>query len=136
MPTGAGIERAIGAVRRAGTDRDVAPRAETGIGQTLAFEILQRQGVEGGAFGLEDDLPLPGQAQPEQILDDGRDEFAAGAAGIDILDPQQEMAAARLREIMRLQRGPAMAQVEPPGGAGREARHGLVHPPCTINGVP
>jgi hypothetical protein len=43
------------------------------------------------------------------------------AAGIDILDPQQEGARPLAREIVRQQRRISMAEVQPPGRARREA---------------
>jgi len=57
-----------------------------------------------------------------QILGDVRDEAVAAAAGVDILDPQQEATAARARQIMRSQRRESVAKMQPSGRARREAR--------------
>ena len=47
--------------------------------------------------------------------------LGAGAAGIDILDPQQEGAVALAREIVGEQRRISVAEMQPSGRAWREA---------------
>jgi hypothetical protein len=53
--------------------------------------------------------------------------FRAAAPAVDILDPQQERAAAGAGEIVRKERRIGMAEMKAPGGARREAGDGVFH---------
>ena len=132
MAAGAGIERPIGPMRGRGAGRNltrnVGPGAETGIDQPAPLQILKRHPVKRGALRLEDDFAFPLQAQPEQILDNPVDMVRARAGGVDILDPQQEVAVRARRKIMREERRPGMAEMQAPGGAGGKACRNFGHP--------
>jgi hypothetical protein len=53
--------------------------------------------------------------QPGQILHNAVDELRAASAGIEILDPQQELPAAGARVGVPERRGKGVAQVQPSG---------------------
>ena len=69
---------------------------------------------------LDHRLAIVGQAQPLQILENAVDELRAAAAGIEILDPQAELAAAGPRMGMAQHRRIGMAEVEPSRWRGGE----------------
>src|SRR5687768_6814575 len=87
----------------------------------VALQPVQGVGIEVEPFGLVDYLPVPFEAEPEQVRQDGVDMLVTGAAGIDILDPEQEAAVALTRIIMGEQRRISVAQMQPSGGTWREA---------------
>ena len=124
-PAGPRIEGSGGTVRRLGAGGDLGSDpgagAETGIDELLALQPVQGVGIEVEPLGLVDDLPVPFEPEPEQILEDGVDMLGAGTAGIDILDAQQEAAVALACEIMSQQRRISVAQMQPSGGTWREA---------------
>ena len=63
---------------------------------------------------------VPFQAQPGQILLDRIDELRAAAAGIDVLDPQQEAPARRPGTRPGEQRGMGVTEMQISGRAGSE----------------
>ena len=76
--------------------------------------------VKIGPLGLENWLAVPLEAEPGQVLEDPVDELRPAAAGIEILDPQPELAAAGPRPCMAQRRRIGMAQVQPAGRRGGE----------------
>jgi hypothetical protein len=126
---GAGVDRPVRPVRRrcAGGDLggDCGAGAEAGIDEAAGAQPVQRLGVEREPFGLPHHLAVEFQAEPAQVLDDAVDERDAAAAGVDILDAEQEVAAAGAGEIVREHCREGMAEVEPAGGRRREAGHRL-----------
>jgi hypothetical protein len=60
---------------------------------------------------LDDRLAVMCNAQPGQILENVADEFRTAAAGVEILDPEQEPPAAGPRMSMAQRRRKGMAQV-------------------------
>ena len=126
---GAGIERAIGAVRgvQAGGQLagNVAARAKAGIDDAQRFQPRQC-GVIGRQPRRLDQQPVPADAEPAQVIVNALGERRPAAGDVGILDPQQEGAAAFPRQIMGEQGGVTMADMQPPGRAGRKARHQML----------
>jgi hypothetical protein len=110
-------------MRRAKARGDIGAGAEAGVEQAHRAQPVERGVVQREALGLEDDLAVPAQPEPFEIGKDRGDMLGPAPRPVDILDPEQEHAPGRPREIMRLQRGPGVAQMEPPGGAWRESRN-------------
>jgi len=46
-------------------------------------------------LGLDNSLAVPADAEPFEVLEDAIDKFRPAATGIEILDPEAELAAAR-----------------------------------------
>ena len=88
-----------GACGAAGGGRDLAldvgPGAEARIQQPARRQRVERGAILRQVLRLHPHRPVPVQAQPGQVLLDRRGEFGTAAAGIDVLEPQQE-APARL----------------------------------------
>ena len=124
-PAGARIDRAIRSLGGQGAGRDLGgdlgAGASAGVDEALALQPLERLGVERQPFGLVDHLPVPFEAEPEQVLDDPVDMLGPGPPRIDILDAQQEGAALLAREIVREQRRISVAQMQPAGRRRGEA---------------
>jgi hypothetical protein len=64
---------------------------------------------------------VPVQPQPSHVGEDFRHEFGAAAGAVDILDPQQRLAATRPREIMRDNGGISVPEVQRAVWAGGKA---------------
>ena len=99
---------------------DVGPGAETGIDETLRLEQFERFRVTRSALRLNDRLVVRRQAEPGQVLENAADKLRAAAAGVEILDPQQEFPAARPRLAMAQRRRKGMAQMQPSRRRGGE----------------
>ena len=67
------------------------PRRKPGGGRPVVVEMLR----------LAPHRPLPGQAEPGEVLVEGPLELGAAARDVDILDPQQEAAAEPAGEALR-----------------------------------
>ena len=122
-----GVKGAIRAVGGGGAGGDFGgdggAGAEAGVDEVLGFEVVEGFGVKGKPMGLADDVAVPGEAEPAQVFDDAFDELLTAAAGVDILDAQQEAAATFASEIMGLQGREGMAEMQASGRAGRETTH-------------
>src|SRR3546814_10739018 len=94
---GTGIEYAVRAVRRGagGLDLrlDVPARAEAGIEQAGGVEAIERRGVRVEMRRLAPHRTVPLEAQPSQILQASVGDLRPAAAGVDVLDAQQDAAA-------------------------------------------
>jgi hypothetical protein len=118
-PAGAGIERPIGALRL-GRSGHFGTGAAAGVEQPGPA-----QGIGGGFIGcnaprLRSHL-APGEAEPGEVGAEGFGQLGPAARAVDILDPQQERAARCPRAIVRDDRGPGMAEMQRPVGAGGKA---------------
>src|SRR5207253_8812029 len=120
-----GIDRSFRSMGSRGAGGDVGAGAEAGIEQALFLQLLERFGVMRQPLGLVDQLPVPFEAEPEQILDDPVDMLGPGAAGIDTLDPHEEAPVPLAREIMGEQGRNSVAEMQPSSGTWREASDGL-----------
>jgi hypothetical protein len=87
----------------------------------LGAKPLQRLTVIRASVGLDQHRRVPIDAEPTQILFDARHELRAAAGLVEILDAQQEAAAAGARPGMPNDGAVGVAQVEPPGRRRREA---------------
>ena len=115
-----GIARPVGrAIDLAG---DVGARAETGVEEAPAGQILQRAGVIGEMFGLAAHRLLPDDAQPGQVLENGGLEIPAAAVKVDIFDSHQQLAAQLGGHALVLERAIGMPQMKIAIGRGREAQ--------------
>ena len=125
IATGARVDHAAVRQVRRGSRVQRRTRAEAGIQQPLfpqdGFIFL----VNRRALGLIQDLPVPVQPQPAQVVEDQLRIAARAAQGIQILDPQQVLPALMPRAQPRQQRAQHVAEVHPPARAGRKASDGL-----------
>ena len=71
----------VGAVRRTGRGGDVGAGAEEGIDQAPSVEYVERPAVVGEMLGLAAGVAVPIEAEPAQVVEDRRLEFAAGCGG-------------------------------------------------------
>ena len=102
-------------------------RAKAGVDKVQPLQPVQRLGVERQPLRLVGDLSVRLDAEPELILDDAVDMGRTGAAGVDVLDPQQHDTVLRPRMIMRQQRRISVAEVQPARRRGRESRDDIFH---------
>src|SRR3546814_4869850 len=82
--------------------------------------------VAGQPRRLEDDLPVPGDAQPAHVLDDAVDMLRPAAGAVYVLDPQAEGTAPRMGQVHRQQRRPGVPHMQPTRGAWGEASHHML----------
>ena len=99
---------------------DVGAGAEAGVDQGLLLEAIQRLGVTPGALRLDDGLSVVLEAKPGEVLENLLDELRPAAAGVEILDPQQELPAAGARMGMAQRRRKGVAEVQPARRRGGE----------------
>src|SRR5438067_2487044 len=118
---GAGIMRASGPMRRFERCGDVGTRAEAGIDEPLRPQLLERFGVNGAAMRLNEQWLIPLEPQPDQVLIDAVDELGPAARWVEILDAQQELAAALPRSRVPEERAVSVSQMQPSSGRRREA---------------
>lgn len=79
----------------------------------MRLQLLESFGIGIGAARL-DDLPIVvTDAEPFKVLENAVDELGTAAAGVEILDPEQEFPAAIPRNRMAERRRIGMSQVEP-----------------------
>ncbi len=129
---GARIDRAaIRRVRRGARGRyfplNVGARAEAGVEQAASGQGIERGGVVGHVFGLHPYLTVPGEPEPGQVLADRAGELGAAAAGVDILQAQEEAPARQTRGAPGVERGMGVAEMEQPGRARGEAGDDVHH---------
>jgi hypothetical protein len=98
-------------VRRGQRVGNVGAGAEAGKDEAARFEIGERRVVGRSPLGLDQRRPIPLQAEPAQVLHDPVDELGAAARRVEILDPQQELAAARARPFVPEHRAERVAEV-------------------------
>jgi hypothetical protein len=95
---------------------DLGSGTETGVHQPILPQSLERFAVKRRASGLHDGLAIVVEAEPFQILENAVYEFRSAPAGIEILDPQPELAAARSGMSMAQRRRVCVTEVQAPGG--------------------
>jgi hypothetical protein len=89
-----------------------------GIQQAHRLEPLARFGIAGKPVRLEHHRPVPFQPEPFKIGEHFGHQIHPAASPVDILDPQQELPAARPRQIVRDNRRIGVAQMQLAVGAG------------------
>ena len=114
---GSRIERLAGRpVRRPRSVVDLGAnllaRAETGIGEPVIPQFLQRLAVDGVAIGLTHRRPVPVETQPTQVVVNRLLEFGSAALLVDILDAKSKSTAGRSRRFPGEQRGIGVPQVK------------------------
>ena len=102
-------------------------RGVAAIGGAGGQHLLDDLAVACGAGELVDGVPVPGDAEPVEAVEDRLDRLLGGALAVGILDPQQHLAAAAARVEPIEQRRPRAADVEEAGGRGGEAGNDLGH---------
>ena len=121
------IDRTGRAVRRRSAGGDIGAGAVARIEQVHRLQPLQRGGIGVKPRGLEQDLAIPCQTEPGEILDDPEDVFRARARPVDILDPQEEGPAVASRAIMALDRRESVAKMQLTRRARRETGDDAAH---------
>jgi len=115
----AGIHRSVRPLRYRGV-RDCGTRAAAGVKQALCPQALGRSGVSGEPHRLRRHFG-PFETEPGEVGAELVGQLGARTDAVDVLDPQQEPACARPRQVMRDDRRISVAQVQRPVGAGGEA---------------
>ncbi len=133
----AGIER--GSIRIAWPAPDRIPRGdqlrdfraalECGIHQPIPDQALDRDAIHLEMVRLPPHRLLPPDSKPSQVFVNRVLEFGPAAGGVDILDAQQEHAAALPRHVEIQQRGIGVAEMQIAIGAGRKTENGWRHDP-------
>ena len=120
---GAGIDGPVRPVRRRWPTRgDVGAGAEARIEQARAAQRVQRRAVVRQVRRLHAHRAVPIEAEPGRSSTIAGRVFRPAAAGIDVLQPQQEAPARLARPPPGEQRRMGVAEMQKPGRAGREAR--------------
>ncbi len=96
--------------------------AVAAIGAAGPEQRHRHLGMAGRAGKLEHGRLVGAEAEPVQALQDQPRVFVGAAGAVGILDPQQEFAAVMAAEQVVEEGGAGAADVQRPGGAGREAR--------------
>ena len=106
---GAGICGRRVAVRRVQRGGDIRAGAEAGVNQAARAQLFERRFVVGAALRLDQHRLVPVEPEPAQVLVDAVDELGPAARLVEVLDPEQELAAAgaraRVTERPRCRRG-------------------------------
>lgn len=119
-PTGARIEASGIAVRRDQRLGDFGTRTKAGVDELLLFQLVQRFAVERRPLGLDDRIAIMIEAEPFQVLENAVDKLRPAAAGVQILDAQQEPAAAVPGTGVAQRSRIGMTEVQTPGRRGGE----------------
>jgi hypothetical protein len=144
VAAGAGIDGCAVGIRRpvAGYGRaDIAARAIAGIDQAAPVQAVERSAMFEEVFGLPPHRLLPVEAEPGEVVEDRGLEARQRAAGIDVLDPDEEPAASLAREIAVEQGRQSVAQMELAVRGRSETENGAHHgyqlavksAPCCLN---
>src|SRR3712207_6344986 len=130
-PAGARIERRAVGIARPGPAAPGLPAgnglADVPAGAEARIEeapLLQRQGgaaVVAEVLRLPPDGLLPAQAEPGEIVVDGRLEGGTAAGDVDILDAQEKPAAESPGEVVVEQGRIGVPEMKPPVGAASKA---------------
>ena len=98
------------------------------LGRTIAVigaahfqQPVRHLGMSGGALELVDDLPVPGEAQPFEPVDDRGDRLRRRSNPVGVLDAQAELTAVMAREEPVEESGAGAADVQKAGRGGGEA---------------
>ena len=100
---------------------DVPAGAPAGIDQPGGLQALRRGAVARESLALGNHRPVPGEAEPGQILKEGRHILRAAAVAIEIVVAQEEAASGAAGPGGRGPKRARMAQMEVAGGRGGEA---------------
>ena len=96
--------------------RDLGAGAEAGIDQPFGPQSIKSLLVQIGPLRLHDRFAVPCEAEPLQVLVNALDELGSAAPWVEILDPEQELAAAGARMGVAYRRRESMAEMEPSRG--------------------
>jgi hypothetical protein len=105
-------------LRGAGGVPDVTAGAVALVDQPLLGEPFQGDRVPVDGLRLAGDHTVPGHADGFEVLQLAVRGDRRGPLRVDVVDPQHEAASGRARPRLREDRGPQIAEVEVPAGAG------------------
>ena len=100
---------------------DVAPAAGAGKDEPGGVEPREGGAVAVAAGTLGDHRFLPGEAEPAQVLDHGRDEIEPEPDGVEVVAAQQQGPAGGLGAALGEPEGAGVSEVQVPGGRGGQA---------------
>jgi hypothetical protein len=100
-------------MRRSQRLGDLGASAEACVDQPVRLQPVKCLQVSLGALGLDDRLAIDGQPEPFDILKNVLNILRTAAARVEILDPQQEFAAAGPGMGMTKDRRKGVAEVKP-----------------------
>jgi len=106
---------------------DFRAALEGRIDQAQARQFFRRLAVARKMFRLPAHRRFPGYPEPGEVFVDRRLEFRPAAGCVDILDPQQEPAAAFARQVEIQQRRIGVAEMEVAVRARRKSENGWRH---------
>ena len=101
---------------------DVGAGAEAGIDEALLAKPLERCRVGRATLRLHQHRLGPLEPEPFQVREDAVDELGPAARLVEILDAQQELAAAFARADCAKHGAVSVAEMQPSGRRRREAR--------------
>ena len=100
---------------------DLGSGAKAGVNKAPPPQLVERFRVERGAVRLDDHIAVMDEAQPLQILENAVDKLWPASPGIQILDPQSELAASGPRASMPQRGGVGVAEMKPSRRRGGES---------------
>jgi hypothetical protein len=107
----------MGRARRGGDLGDDLPaRAEAGIDEPGGLETGERAAIVVEVIRLPADRAVPRQAEPREVLQDRSLELRTAARPVDVLDAQEERAAARAGLPLREACGIGVPEVQVAAG--------------------
>lgn len=109
--------RLIDGMRRA-RGMEVGSCTEAWIEKTALGQKVKSLQIQVGAFALVDDRPVPGKAQPFEVLQDEVRVSGARTSRIYILDTQQDLSAFAAGDKPGHERCEHVPRVHPSGGRG------------------
>ena len=123
MPAAAGVDAALGSVRRRQRLLDLTPGAKAVIEEPGRVETRERGRVLGEMLGLPAHRLFPPHAEPREVLVDRGLELAARPSAVDVLDAEEEASPTARRGVEGEKRRVGVSEVEVTVRARRETRH-------------
>ena len=120
--------RPVGIIPRLGLQSrraDLPPRAAAGIEQALLLQPVRLRVIKIEMLRLNPHRLRIGQPQPVKIFENRLDKMRTRPPLINILDPQQHIATARIRQLLIDQRRISMAQMQISVRTGGETKQRL-----------
>ena len=102
-------------MRRLERGGDIASGAETGIEEPSFPEMLKSFPVPRNSLRLDEKWSVPLEAKPAQVLENSLDELWPASRLIEVLDPQEESAAAFARSLVAENRTIGVTKMQLPG---------------------
>jgi len=109
---GSGIERGAVGIARGGSARDIRPTAEAGINEALRLEPGKRFGVVVAVFALPARLGFEAEAEPSEIVENGRLVSRLAARAVQVFNAQQQASAELGGDALVAKRRIGVAEVQ------------------------